>query len=117
MQGSAAPFCAFLAQLESGSFIWNGIIKWVESSGGCVCMFILCGLPKILSAVNAWRCQDSSYFSKIFFFLTALLSRKAHFFFPLSLLRVGGQREQSKDDPAAIDPMLPAWALSNSLEG
>ena len=55
-------------------------------------------------------------FPRFFFFLTALLSRKAHFFSP-SLPRVGGQREWSKDDPAAIDPVLPAWALSNSLQG
>lgn len=79
-------------------------------------MFILCGLPKILSAVNAWRCQDSSYFSKIFLFFNCITQQKSTFF-PPSLLRVGGQREQSKDDPAAIDPMLPAWALSNSFEG
>lgn len=56
-------------------------------------------------------------FFQDFFFFNCITQQKSTFFFPLSLLRVGGQREQSKDDPAAIDPMLPAWALSNSLEG
>ena len=46
-------------------------------------MFILCGLPKIFSAVNAWRCQDASYFSKIFFFFNCITQQKSTFLFPL----------------------------------
>ena len=54
---------------------------------------------------------------RFFFFLNCITQQKSTFLCLVSppappAPRVGGQREQSKNDPATIDPVLPACVLT-----